>query len=703
MIQQSFKNNVEQTTENVTTTGFSISVNESMFQMLTSNIYNNPRLAVVREWSTNACDACIAAGKEVKFDVHLPTVEEPEFSVRDYGTGLSKEDIVGLFSNLGASTKRNSNDLNGTLGIGRMSGLAVAEAFTVESFYKGTHYSYVISMQNGVPVTMHLGDNPTTEPDGLKLSVAVELSDLSYYRENAKHVYTYFDYKPQLNMELDIELNITDQISKDWFFASNSNTNSNYVLMSQVLYEIPRNSAVDHQNLSSLIIRVAPGEVTFNPGRESLSLDKKTIDHLNALFVEIAAQYVDKTNASFTLCNNDVEIADRLIKAVASMPYTLTSRIESYPFFSATAKTLLPNNSITNNVLPSSRVLMTEAFTSLSGNLLKLLSKSRYKTNGKVIESGTGPTVATFFTSEHVIIDVKSNFRDVLKSEYSNSDAIYWQRKDKADITKATKKAEELLTSIGLPYTLLSSKMDMEAIKEQRKNKTVRLDGFYASSMYNGSFSRGTLLSEKSVTSISYLYVKLKNTTPILEDKTTSFDEYLTLYNKLNIINNDVPELKGVAKKYQPIADELDNWIDFETYIRNTVKTTTFHVEVEHSVPVLRHNIINRDNFNAFPKKLEDFAYEIYRYQDYKMQDTYTRRYLKPLLEKFNAFIEEYEPERDIDLDELENMFPQSYKLIINNGEYHTNSHKLVLYVAKLEEFYAIHSTEERHLYSADE
>ena len=70
----------------------------------------------IREWSTNAIDACISAGVTPHFDVQLPTASDPTFAVRDYGTGLAPEDIVGLFSNLGASTKRNSDMYNGTLG-----------------------------------------------------------------------------------------------------------------------------------------------------------------------------------------------------------------------------------------------------------------------------------------------------------------------------------------------------------------------------------------------------------------------------------------------------------------------------------------------------------------------------------------------------------------------------------------------------------
>ena len=93
-----------------------IEANASMFSMITSKLYNNTILAPIREWSTNAIDACIAANKPVKFDVTLPTLENPVFAVRDYGSGLSEEDINTLFSTLGASTKRNSNVYNGTFG-----------------------------------------------------------------------------------------------------------------------------------------------------------------------------------------------------------------------------------------------------------------------------------------------------------------------------------------------------------------------------------------------------------------------------------------------------------------------------------------------------------------------------------------------------------------------------------------------------------
>ena len=114
MIQSELKSNV--TCSTFDSTSFTIETNASMFSLLTSKVYKDPIAAVIREWSTNAIDACIAANKPIGFEVHIPTVTECYFSVRDYGTGLEADQLTTLFCTLGASTKRNSNKYNGTFG-----------------------------------------------------------------------------------------------------------------------------------------------------------------------------------------------------------------------------------------------------------------------------------------------------------------------------------------------------------------------------------------------------------------------------------------------------------------------------------------------------------------------------------------------------------------------------------------------------------
>jgi len=101
---------------NVEQTSFNIELNGTMFDMLSSKVYNDRIKAVVREYSTNAVDACIDAKLPVKFTTHLPTALEPFFSVRDYGTGMDRETMLSLFSTVGLSTKRHSNNFNGVFG-----------------------------------------------------------------------------------------------------------------------------------------------------------------------------------------------------------------------------------------------------------------------------------------------------------------------------------------------------------------------------------------------------------------------------------------------------------------------------------------------------------------------------------------------------------------------------------------------------------
>ena len=113
-----------------TGTLFTIETNPAMFTLLTSKLYTYPSRAVIREWSTNAIDACVASNKPVKFDVHLPTPLQPYFKVRDYGSGLSNDSINSLYCTLGASTKRDSNELTGSFGIGRLAGLSYGSALS---------------------------------------------------------------------------------------------------------------------------------------------------------------------------------------------------------------------------------------------------------------------------------------------------------------------------------------------------------------------------------------------------------------------------------------------------------------------------------------------------------------------------------------------------------------------------------------------
>ena len=96
---------------------------------LLRNNYSNPLLATIREIVANALDVT----KNKKVSIQLPTQIEPNFIVRDYGCGLSEEDMLGLYTKYGKSTKRDTNNAIGGFGIGRFAPLSYTESFIVIS------------------------------------------------------------------------------------------------------------------------------------------------------------------------------------------------------------------------------------------------------------------------------------------------------------------------------------------------------------------------------------------------------------------------------------------------------------------------------------------------------------------------------------------------------------------------------------------
>lgn len=62
--------------------------------ILRSQIYSDKLLAVIREYSTNAMDANKEAGYDGPINVTIPNAFQPTLSFRDYGKGMSDEEVI---------------------------------------------------------------------------------------------------------------------------------------------------------------------------------------------------------------------------------------------------------------------------------------------------------------------------------------------------------------------------------------------------------------------------------------------------------------------------------------------------------------------------------------------------------------------------------------------------------------------------------
>ena len=178
---------------------FSIAQTSKMFKILSDSLYSDKVMAVIRELSTNANDAHVASGNRNPFKVSLPTQANPNFTVRDYGTGLSQEDMEELYTTYGASNKNDSNDFTGCLGLGSKSPFAYTKSFSTTSFFNGKAYNYIAAMdEGGVPSLSLFGVTHTDEPNGLEISFAVKQSDFQEFTNKSKRIFHYFKTKPMM-------------------------------------------------------------------------------------------------------------------------------------------------------------------------------------------------------------------------------------------------------------------------------------------------------------------------------------------------------------------------------------------------------------------------------------------------------------------------------------------------------------------------
>jgi hypothetical protein len=179
---------------------FSIKTTAKAFDILSSGLYTDPKLAIVRELSCNAWDAHVAAGNaDQAFEIHLPNSLEPWFHVRDFGTGLSDEDVMQLYTTYFDSTKSNSNAFIGALGLGSKSPFSYTKAFEVVSRFNGMRRTYSAFInEDGVPSIARLGEINTDEHNGLEVRITVAASDWYVFSEKTAKALRWFPIKPEV-------------------------------------------------------------------------------------------------------------------------------------------------------------------------------------------------------------------------------------------------------------------------------------------------------------------------------------------------------------------------------------------------------------------------------------------------------------------------------------------------------------------------
>lgn len=179
---------------------FKVAMNAKAFKVLSDQLYKDKIGSIVRELSCNAFDSHVAAdNQDVPFDIHLPDTFEPYFYIRDYGTGISHDNIIQIYTTYFESTKDDANDEVGAFGLGSKTPFSYTDSFTVISIHNGVKTMYNAHMSEGLPRMVQYGESEETdEPDGLEVNVSVESVDYKAFSDAVKRQLKFFPVKPNI-------------------------------------------------------------------------------------------------------------------------------------------------------------------------------------------------------------------------------------------------------------------------------------------------------------------------------------------------------------------------------------------------------------------------------------------------------------------------------------------------------------------------
>ncbi len=295
---------------------FKIKANAKAFKILSSNLYTDKVTAIIRELSCNAADSHIQANNPEPFLIHLPNNFEPWFSIRDYGVGLSDASIYNIFTTYFESTKTDSNDLIGCLGLGSKSPFSYTDNFIVTSFYNNVKSTYsAFENESGIPSISRLSEETTDEHNGVEINFAVQRNDFYQFKDACKSVFKYFKLLPKIvGCDVVIEKQTYAFNRTGWGVRSQSNYDSGVrVVMGNVCYKL-QNYSDETLTKSERSILETPidlfmniGDVDVAASRESISLDVATKKNIREKIVNTHKEIVSEVETSLKTCNNMYE------------------------------------------------------------------------------------------------------------------------------------------------------------------------------------------------------------------------------------------------------------------------------------------------------------------------------------------------------------------------------------------------------------
>lgn len=626
----------EVTTGNVigTTGEFRIKQSAKAFAILSSGLYANKIKAIIRELSCNAIDSHVAAGTlDTPFDVCLPSTLSPYFSVRDYGTGLSEEQVNGIFTTYFESSKTGSDDFIGTLGLGSKSPFSYTNNFSITAIKDGKKciFTAFISDQ-GVPSILKMAEENTKEHNGVEIRFSVtSKNDHQTFLFEAVEVFKWFKNRPNVSHPsfkfVDVDYSEKDIVKGVHSFKTSNYRTTPIAVMGNIAY--PLNVPDVSTNLGKLaeylhyplIIEFDIGELDIAASREELSYIPITITNIKKRLQALHDGIVKYIDGQISNCKSDLEKGEVVYRLTCSNLFSTAAhqwvKDNKFTFGLPNDITIIP---LFVKDIKALGMTMSAQYSRYGGATLTTYSVDYDYPNGKsrtadtayfpvkyvdkrsVIVVNTGKTgitqriKATFFDKKHKLVP---NISGVIFITVNFTGTL-------TDAEKA-KKVDELKKLVH-GYSLVMTDADLEPAPTRTRTTVVKAPSTAGFVKLSGLSRWSSSISDISWSNIgtidpnvTYYYVPLSayEHCPDKGDAVISDIKRMVLNMCRSGIDSFMNiNIVGVQKIGMPTLKKLPNFIKLETYIKGELlKVDTTSTSINELTSYL--DCINNSVYNS--------------------------------------------------------------------------------------------------------
>ena len=290
-----------------------------IFNVLRNQLYSDKITAVLREYSCNAVDAHVEAGiGDRPIEVTLPSKLKLEFKVRDFGPALNDEEIHDVYAFYGESTKRNTNEQTGMLGIGSKSAFAYGDNFVINSYIDGEKHIWNAFIDpSQVGQISKIGTQKTDEENGIEIVIPVREEDTEEFVSKAEGLFRYFKVTPTIKGTNQFEYTQKKPMFKGdtwpWFKNDGDRWSSRYeepkAVMGNIAYPFTaadlnftdeeRIEGLDDMVRGNLHLKCNIGDLDISASREKLQFTEATRKTIIAKLREVKDGIVAQAEKQF--------------------------------------------------------------------------------------------------------------------------------------------------------------------------------------------------------------------------------------------------------------------------------------------------------------------------------------------------------------------------------------------------------------------